>query len=1115
MHVHSIYSSDDDDFWFDPLAQLLTPGDPGGDASGNSLQNLPDASTANEAPQRSLHTMDREQMLAERCQNLPAERMPAFSAAKLEDLEEQMFDWAYERGFALKVRASKNSPAVGPCRRQRHTLTFQCIKGNQHIDKVDCRSRKRAGKTGLTACPYAFRVRLVYNGEGDNDGRYLVTKHCKGKDSHTHNHPTITAASSVKMRRLPAEVVKEINDLARAPGSPIDIHRVILQRHPHVADILVLRDIYRLRKRVRAEETHGLCSAQHLLEFFRENAVEKGLLWYMDQRADDDTLHGVLWSTTKARALLHRFPTVLAIDVTYNVNRHGHKLLHISGVTATNQSFTTALAAMADENEDTITRYLKRFVELMGGVTPAVVVTDRAQSIRNAVAAVWDPAHTKNVFCSWHILENLKLALTKAVGVYRAAAPRPPRAPGDNADSESEDEWSDAVEEVEGYLPDSSSSSEDESEASGAPSENSDAAPRSPRPSARNRESFHVVKDGRILTKTDWDDVKDNVRQSYDSLVIKAKTVNELKNGLETWTGLWLGGCYGWILLPAIEKGQKYARQDGHGFIHCFINEFSHFNQRTTSRLEGLHASLRYYVGARKDRRYLPIDKLVFYSLDKFATQFNTITDTMDRELNRRPAFHEKNATQAVKAIVSEHALYLINDQLTMADNLTRLDRGEEFFKNGKRIPRPLPCTGHFRTSVGCPCAHDIHQALNPLGSGAGVLELHHFHDQWLLASRKELLRLENDLNDRITNGSGLFDINVIDRSRHRRLRDPVSAAARSEATQASQQSAGGRGGRGARGRGSQRRSRGLQRPRGPQTSSGRLLTQAEIAEGHVEQPVPRCTACQRAHDPLTHPCSQRVAAATAVRASQRAATGVESSFNIAENAENAETDEDLDYDTDFDRVHPRFLAVKAADCDECPICSKNHKRRWCRRMCEWKKWYPGRGQGTQRAERARDRREQRRERRNSEDSPQAVRRTPHSEVMATLRDAVGVVLEDNDSLQSVPATPTRAMSPTYRPELELDSPSDERTLFEHLDWWEATRTQRLGSVHHEYERDQPSQDLYTPRQESMVPETQLGETAAERAFPTASSVPEVAATPSGRADTLSGPPSPKRPQIV
>lgn len=855
----------------------------------------PEATTGPDATRRSQFQETIASHLQQHTAVLSVPPCPLFSAASRYELEEELCQWALDHGFMFKRRSSPARDRNASARR-RLTFLYVCVRSGKHQDKVNASGRQRPARTSLTGCPFGVRVHLSLH---DDRERYTVVGPIARDRSTTHNHPPIQTGELPRMRPIHPEVQRTIDSMALSPASPIDIFSHVTRLFPTQAANLMLDDIRATRRRARRAQLLGRTNAEFLLRYLEDRAHELGLLYKLDQRDDDDTLEGLIWSTKTARALFHRFCSVMAIDVTYNGDRHGHKLLHIAGFTATNLSFTVALAAMPDETEETITRYLGHFLVLMGDVKPACIVMDRAMAIRNAARAHWPAELTMIVLCIWHILQNLRKAFCDATWEQRRAAP-----------------WREV------------------------PGPAGDRARRANLARARRPPAAHLLvrdTDGRVMDREDWDKASFEFRTTYQAMIVSAASSEALEEGRRAWKEQWTGEVFNDLLLPAIEDGLRYVDEDGQYFVHYHINRHPHFGQRTTSRLEALHAALKSYTGDRAARGRMTIDQLVICTLPRFENQWKDVLAAMDLESGQKPVDNSYALFQNIRTLVSEYAIhYLQRFQVGLATNSVLWKHGHRQRPDGSPIPEPKPCTGQFQASLGLPCAHTIAEAMDTINGGSGSLEMKDFHVQWWLTKSPRMNQLKNDVDEAIANGNGLHDLEIVDRAGLRRLRDPVSSAARRAAEEASGvASSQPSGGRSSQRPLAPRRAAAAPRPRRPQASSGRQLTQAEIAAGGPGDGMERCTACGQHHDVSSHPCRAALQAAAAVAESQRR-------LRTRDGVERAEGDEygiDDVTDSEFEDMDPRYRRLKPAMVPCCPFCQRDHKRRFCNRMYEWRRW--------------------------------------------------------------------------------------------------------------------------------------------------------------------------------
>ncbi|EIW65669.1 hypothetical protein TREMEDRAFT_19040, partial [Tremella mesenterica DSM 1558] len=88
-------------------------------------------------------------------------------------------------------------------------------------------------------------------------------------------------------------------------------------------------------------------------------------------------------------------------------------MLHITGMTATNLTFTAAIAFINRETTDWYGVARKSFLDLIGPLKHRiqVVITDREVALANALQKYLPNA--KQQYCTWHLRENIKHACDK------------------------------------------------------------------------------------------------------------------------------------------------------------------------------------------------------------------------------------------------------------------------------------------------------------------------------------------------------------------------------------------------------------------------------------------------------------------------------------------------------------------------------------------------------------------------------------------------------------------------------------------------------------------------------------------------------------------------------
>ena len=256
--------------------------------------------------------------------------------------------------------------------------------------------RKQAIQSRRNGCPFKIRAWRL-----DTDQWTFTTA------DNTHNHPPSQTRTLSSLRKLTytADVEKFVRDEVDNRVRPRQILKNLAKQHP--AAQLLPRDIQNIAYARRAAVRTGHTATEACILQLRDSTeLHKPFLNQQRQ------LVGLVFTTPTARALLHRFPTVLSMDCTYKTNQHGLPMLHISGFSSTNQTFTCAVAFLSQETTSWYSLALAAFLDL---VDPSrqlkirVIITDREVALIHAVEEHLPAAY--RLTCLWHLGENIELKI--------------------------------------------------------------------------------------------------------------------------------------------------------------------------------------------------------------------------------------------------------------------------------------------------------------------------------------------------------------------------------------------------------------------------------------------------------------------------------------------------------------------------------------------------------------------------------------------------------------------------------------------------------------------------------------------------------------------------------
>ncbi|KNE90293.1 hypothetical protein PSTG_16285 [Puccinia striiformis f. sp. tritici PST-78] len=224
---------------------------------------------------------------------------------------------------------------------------------------------KNTNKTRKTNCP--FRATATHNSSTNMwDLEIRNPEHNHGPS----DHPT---AHLIHRRFTPAQK-KEVTKWAEAGVMPLKVKNGMMQdtTTPLYAN---LRSFHNLNYRERQK------SQLELPRKTKESTLPESL------------------------ALAKNHPSCLLIDATYKTNRYKMLLLHITGVNATDKSFTVAFCFINTEKDIDFTWELEQLALVLQPHSPSVILTDKEQALMSAIEVVFPSS--QNLLCQWHIGKNL------------------------------------------------------------------------------------------------------------------------------------------------------------------------------------------------------------------------------------------------------------------------------------------------------------------------------------------------------------------------------------------------------------------------------------------------------------------------------------------------------------------------------------------------------------------------------------------------------------------------------------------------------------------------------------------------------------------------------------
>ncbi|KAI7947481.1 hypothetical protein MJO28_009389 [Puccinia striiformis f. sp. tritici] len=256
--------------------------------------------------------------------------------------------------------------------------------------------------TKLTDCPFTATGYF----HKKKQARFFTCKETR------HNHPPseYAAAHTANQKLTPALFI-EMENLGNAGLKPQGILAAMKKAHPNKKILATISTLHTARKKSRLQSLQGLSPIAHLnktllnTDFTTTTKVN-----------DQGVLKALFFCHTRSVKLLTAYPHIILLDCMYNTNKYSMLLLHISGITGANKTFSIAFCFMAEETKSFYDWALQALVTAFGSHKipfPAVVITHRKKALINSLATTFPGA--KRMLCTWHIQKNLLAKASKLI----------------------------------------------------------------------------------------------------------------------------------------------------------------------------------------------------------------------------------------------------------------------------------------------------------------------------------------------------------------------------------------------------------------------------------------------------------------------------------------------------------------------------------------------------------------------------------------------------------------------------------------------------------------------------------------------------------------------------
>ncbi|CAN6182427.1 unnamed protein product [Urochloa humidicola] len=305
--------------------------------------------------------------------------------------------YAKKMGFSIKIGSSKKKDKE---QEEPYKVVYFCNKNGsnteQKADQPLVKQRKR-DKTVRTACP----ARFIVNRRND---KWHVTTFVE-----EHNHPLCEKFDLKKFLRshrgIPDEekhFVELLHGTNISAGRVMEIMAKVYEGRKAIP--YVTKDVSNLKAKLsRGPQYKDMSTTLSFFEELKQNDPNLYCKFDLDLK---DRVRNLFWVDGAAREMYKEFGDCISFDMTYMTNRYKMPFAPFIGINNHGQTIQLGCGFMKDETIESFTWLFKQFLDAMGGVPPATIITDQDPAMAAAIAAVFPNAVHRN--CRFHIVVKVQ-----------------------------------------------------------------------------------------------------------------------------------------------------------------------------------------------------------------------------------------------------------------------------------------------------------------------------------------------------------------------------------------------------------------------------------------------------------------------------------------------------------------------------------------------------------------------------------------------------------------------------------------------------------------------------------------------------------------------------------
>jgi len=216
-------------------------------------------------------------------------------------------------------------------------------------------------------------------------------------------------------RFIPDDVKQRIL-LLRKAGVSIPIMRDILKEEFGERVTWFYNDLYNFIYNLKDSEKKEFESENFLQLLNQIKEGDNDFIYHVHINSNTQRLEHIIWMYPEQKINYSRFYDVVVFDNTYKCNRFRMPFGIFTGVNNFGQSVCFAGTLVIEEDEETFQWIFSKFIEMVNGNPPSVLLTDEDLAMTNAYMKVLNPLGTRHRLCQWHLLKNVVKNLVGKLG---------------------------------------------------------------------------------------------------------------------------------------------------------------------------------------------------------------------------------------------------------------------------------------------------------------------------------------------------------------------------------------------------------------------------------------------------------------------------------------------------------------------------------------------------------------------------------------------------------------------------------------------------------------------------------------------------------------------------